>query len=62
MLELGDPLVECVDVGLGAEPGLAPGVFAEGFGEALLELVDAGVQAVGAFVRGVRFPRFPGGF
>ena len=29
LFELVDALVECVDVGRGAEPGLAPGLFAE---------------------------------
>ena len=52
LFELADSLVECVDVGGGAEPGLAPGVFAECLGESLLELADAGVETGGAFVGG----------
>ena len=56
LFEVGDLLVEGVDVGRGAEPGLAPGVFAECFGEALLEVLDAGVRA-GRRVRGRRAGR-----
>ena len=52
LFELGDALVEGVDVGWGAEPGLAPGLFAERFGEPFLELLDAGVEPGGAFVGG----------
>ena len=52
LFEVGDLLVEGVDVGRGAEPGLAPGVFAERFGEPFLEVLDVGVEAVGAFVGG----------
>jgi len=44
--------VEGVDVGGGAEPGLAPGVLAEGVGEAFLQVLDAGVESGGAFVGG----------
>ena len=52
LFEVGDLLLELVDVGRGAEPGLAPGLLADVFGEALLELLDAGVQPGGAFVGG----------
>src|SRR5690349_19183900 len=52
LLELADALVEGVDVGGCAEPGLTPGLFTECFGEPLLELADAGVEAGGAFVSG----------
>ena len=52
LFELGDLLVEGVDVGGGAEPGLAPGVLAEGFGQALFEVLDSGVEPGGAFVGG----------
>jgi hypothetical protein len=38
LFEAGDGLVERVDVGGGAEPGLLPGLLAERFGEAFLEL------------------------
>ncbi len=44
--------MEGVDVGGGAEPGLAPGVLAEGVGEAFLQVLDAGVESGGAFVGG----------
>src|SRR5271166_6332723 len=50
LFEMGDALLECV--GGGAEPGLAPGMFAECLGESLLELTDAGVEPGGAFVGG----------
>ena len=52
LLEVGDLLGEGVDVGWGAEAGLAPGVLTECFREALLEVLDAGVQPGGAFVGG----------
>jgi hypothetical protein len=52
LFEMGDPLVECIDVGWGAEPRLAPRLFAECLGEPLLELADAGVEPGGAFVGG----------
>jgi hypothetical protein len=50
--EVGDLLVEGVDVGRGAEPGGAPSVLAQRLGEAFFEVLDAGVQPVGAFVGG----------
>ncbi len=49
---MADLLGEGVEVGGRAEPGLAPGLLAEGFGEAFFELPDAGVQPERAFVRG----------
>jgi hypothetical protein len=49
---MGDPLMECIDVGWGAEPGLAPGLFAEGLGQPLFQLLDPGVEPDGAFVCG----------
>jgi hypothetical protein len=52
LFELADALVEGVDIGGGAEPGLAPGLFTERLGEPLLELADAGVEPGGAFVGG----------
>ena len=52
LFEVGDLLVQGVDVGRGAQPGLAPGVLTECFGEALLEVLDASVQPGGAFVGG----------
>jgi hypothetical protein len=36
----------------GAQAGLAPGVLTECFGEALFEVLDAGVEPGGAFVGG----------
>ena len=52
LLEVGDLLAEGVDVGGRAEPGFPPGLLAEGFGEAFLELLDAGVEPGRAFVGG----------
>jgi hypothetical protein len=52
LLEQGDLLVEFVDVGWRAEAGLAPGVFTECFGEALLEALDVAGQSACALVRG----------
>jgi hypothetical protein len=49
---VGDLLVECVDVGGGAQAGLAPGVLAQCGGETLLEVLDASVKPGGAFVGG----------
>jgi hypothetical protein len=42
LLEVSDLLAEGVDVGGGAEPGFAPGLLAEGLGQALFQLPDAG--------------------
>ena len=36
LFQMGDLLVEGVDVGRGAEPRLAPGLVAESFGQAFL--------------------------
>ena len=52
LLEVGDLLFEGVGVGGGAEPGFPPGLFAERFGEAPFQLLDAGVEPQGAFVGG----------
>src|SRR6266550_3614840 len=52
LLQVSELLVEGVDVGGRAEPGLAPGLFPERFGQAFLKLPDAGVQPDGAFVGG----------
>jgi hypothetical protein len=52
LFEVGDLLVEGVDVGWCAETGLSPGLLAEGIGEAFLEVLDAGVEPVGTFVCG----------
>lgn len=50
LLELADALVEGVDIGAGAEPGLAPRLFTERFGKPLLQLLDARAEPGGAFV------------
>jgi hypothetical protein len=62
LLEPGDLLVEGVDIVRFAEPGLAPGVFAEGVGEPMFEVLDAGVETGGTFVGGeqVGLQRGPG--
>ena len=52
LFEVGDFLVQGVDVGGRAEPGFAPGLLAERFGEAFFELPDAGGEPQGAFVGG----------
>jgi hypothetical protein len=43
LLEVGDLLLERVDVGWGAQPRLAPGLLAEGVGEALFQVLDSRV-------------------
>jgi len=53
LFELVDALVEGVDVGRGAEPGLAPGVLAEGVGEPTFQVLDSAGGA-GRRVRGRR--------
>ncbi|WP_433711047.1 hypothetical protein ACQP2U_33005 [Nocardia sp. CA-084685] len=62
LFELVDALVEGVDVGGCAEPRFAPGLFAEGFGQAFLEVLDSGVEPGGSFVGGeqVRLQRGAG--
>ena len=52
LFELVDALVEGVDVGRGAEPGLAPGPFTEGLRQPFLEVLDSGVEPGSAFVGG----------
>jgi hypothetical protein len=52
LFEVGDLLVEGVDIGRGAEPGFAPGVLAERVGQAFFEVLDSGVESGGAFVGG----------
>ena len=44
--------MEGVDVGRGAEPGLAPGVLAEGVGEPTFQVLDSAVEPGGAFAGG----------
>jgi len=44
LFELADALVEGIDVGGGAEPGLVPGLFAERLREPLFQLLDAGAE------------------
>jgi hypothetical protein len=52
LLEVVDLLVEGVDAGWGAEPGLAPGLLAEHLGKAAFQLLDAGAEPDRAFLRG----------
>jgi hypothetical protein len=52
LFEVGDLLVEGVDVGWGAESGLASGLLPEGLGEPLLEVLNPFVETGSAFVRG----------
>src|SRR6478672_11396692 len=52
LFELAESLVERVDVGGGAEPGLAPGLFTERFRQPLLQLVDARAEPGGSLVGG----------
>jgi hypothetical protein len=52
LFEVGDGLIERVNVGRGAEPGLPPGLLAECFGEAFLELLNSCGDTDGPFVRG----------
>ena len=61
MFEGGNAGVELVDVGVRAEPGLAPDLLAERLGQALFELLGAGSEPEGAFVGGkqVRLQRGP---
>jgi len=44
LFEMGDLLVEGIDVGGRTEPGFAPGLFAEHLGQAFLELLEAGAE------------------
>ncbi|MEU8151049.1 hypothetical protein [Nonomuraea sp. NPDC048901] len=50
LLQMGDLLVERVDIGGCAEPGLAPDPFAECLGQAFLKLLGAGVESDRPFV------------
>ena len=52
LVQIGDLVVERVDVGGGAEPGFAPGLVAERFGQAFFELLDAGDEPESALVGG----------
>jgi len=52
LFEGGNAGVELVDVGVRAEPGLAPDLLAERLGQALFKLLDAGVEPEGALVGG----------
>jgi hypothetical protein len=52
LFEVCDLLVEGVDVGWRAEPGLAPDLLAEGFGQTLFQVLDSGVEPDGAFMGG----------
>ena len=50
LVEIGDLVVERVDVGGCAEPGFAPGLVAERLGQAFFELLDAGGEPESAVV------------
>ena len=50
LFEGDDLLLQLVDIDRRAEAGLAPGLLPEGFGEPLLELMDAAAEPAGAFV------------
>ena len=52
LVQIGDLVVECVDVGGGAEPGFAPGLVAERFGQAFFELLDMSGEPESAVVGG----------
>ena len=52
LFEMGDLLFQLVDVVGCAEPGLAPGLFSEEFGQAGLELLDLCCHAGAALLRG----------
>jgi integrase len=52
LFEVGDLLLQGVDVGGRAEPGFAPGLLAERFGQAFFELADAGGEPQRPFVGG----------
>ena len=62
LLEVRDLLVESVDIGWGAESGLAPGMVTERLGQALFQVLDSGAEPDGAFVSGeqVRLQRGSG--
>jgi hypothetical protein len=62
LLKVGDLLVEGVDIGGRAEPGFAPGLVAERFGQAVFELPHAGGEPDRAFMGGeqVGLQRGPG--
>ena len=49
---VGDALMQFVEVLWGAEPGLAPDLLAEGFGQPPLQLGNPSGQAGAAFVGG----------
>jgi hypothetical protein len=50
LFQVSDLLAEGVDVGGGAEPGLAPCLVAESFGQAFFQVLDAAAEPDGAFV------------
>jgi hypothetical protein len=52
LVQIGDLVVERVDVGGGAEPGFAPCLVAERLGQAGFELLDAGGEPESALVGG----------
>src|SRR6266568_7744183 len=52
LFQVDDLLVEGVDVGGRTESGFAPGLLAEGFGQAFLKLADSAVEPGGTFPGG----------
>ena len=62
LFQAGDRVVEGVDAGGCAEPGVAPGLLAERLGQAFLQLLDAGCEPESALVGGeqVGLQRGPG--
>ncbi len=52
LFQVGDLLVEGVDVGWGAESGLVPRLFAKSLGQAFFQVLDAVVEPDSAFVSG----------
>src|ERR1039457_4821589 len=62
LLEARDLLVESVDIGWGAESGLAPGMVTERLGQALFQVLDSGVEPGGGVGSGeqVRLQRGSG--
>jgi hypothetical protein len=50
LFELADALVQGIDIRGSAEPGLAPGLFTERFGQPLLQLLNARGEPGGSLV------------
>jgi len=52
LFQAGDRVIESIDAGGCAEPGFPPGLLAERLGQAVFELLDAGMQPDGALAGG----------